>query len=282
MVENRPYLNFFTHLTLIIGVLLTLFPIWMTFVASTHTGEVLSIKPLPMWFGDKFLENYSFLITEGLPGAGGIPVGKMMLNSLIMAIGIAIGKIIVSLLAAFAVVYFRFPLRMLFFWLIFITLMLPVEVRILPTFDVISRLDLLNTYAGLCVPLIASATATFLFRQFFMTIPGELVEAAKIDRAGPLKFFLDIVIPMSRTNIAALFIVLFVYGWNQYLWPLLVTTEEDYYTVVMGIHRMLNTGESLPVWDRIMGTVTLALLPPVLIVLLMQKLFIKGLVESEK
>ena len=282
MVENRPYLNFFTHLTLIIGVLLTLFPIWMTFVASTHNGEVLSIKPLPMWFGDKFLENYSFLITEGLPGAGGIPVGKMMLNSLIMAIGIASGKIIVSLLAAFAVVYFRFPLRMLFFWLIFITLMLPVEVRILPTFDVISRLDLLNTYAGLCVPLIASATATFLFRQFFMTIPGELVEAAKIDRAGPLKFFLDIVIPMSRTNIAALFIVLFVYGWNQYLWPLLVTTEEDYYTVVMGIHRMLNTGESLPVWDRIMGTVTLALLPPVLIVLLMQKLFIKGLVESEK
>ena len=282
MVENRPYLNFFTHLTLIIGVLLTLFPIWMTFVASTHTGEVLSIKPLPMWFGDKFLENYSFLITEGLPGAGGIPVGKMMLNSLIMAIGIATGKIIVSLLAAFAVVYFRFPLRMLFFWLIFITLMLPVEVRILPTFDVISRLDLLNTYAGLCVPLIASATATFLFRQFFMTIPGELIEAAKIDRAGPLKFFLDIVIPMSRTNIAALFIVLFVYGWNQYLWPLLVTTEEDYYTVVMGIHRMLNTGESLPVWDRIMGTVTLALLPPVLIVLLMQKLFIKGLVESEK
>ena len=282
MVENRPYLNFFTHLTLIIGVLLTLFPIWMTFVASTHTGEVLSIKPIPMWFGDKFLENYSFLITEGLPGAGGIPVGKMMLNSLIMAIGIASGKIIVSLLAAFAVVYFRFPLRMLFFWLIFITLMLPVEVRILPTFDVISRLDLLNTYAGLCVPLIASATATFLFRQFFMTIPGELVEAAKIDRAGPLKFFLDIVIPMSRTNIAALFIVLFVYGWNQYLWPLLVTTEEDYYTVVMGIHRMLNTGESLPVWDRIMGTVTLALLPPVLIVLLMQKLFIKGLVESEK
>ena len=282
MVENRPYLNFFTHLTLIIGVLLTLFPIWMTFVASTHTGEVLSIKPLPMWFGDKFLENYSFLITEGLPGAGGIPVGKMMLNSLIMAIGIATGKIIVSLLAAFAVVYFRFPLRMLFFWLIFITLMLPVEVRILPTFDVISRLDLLNTYAGLCIPLIASATATFLFRQFFMTIPGELVEAAKIDRAGPLKFFLDIVIPMSRTNIAALFIVLFVYGWNQYLWPLLVTTEEDYYTVVMGIHRMLNTGESLPVWDRIMGTVTLALLPPVLIVLLMQKLFIKGLVESEK
>ena len=278
MVENRPYLNFFTHLTLIIGVLLTLFPIWMTFVASTHTGEVLSIKPLPMWFGDKFLENYSFLITEGLPGAGGIPVGKMMLNSLIMAIGIATGKIIVSLLAAFAVVYFRFPLRMLFFWLIFITLMLPVEVRILPTFDVISRLDLLNTYAGLCVPLIASATATFLFRQFFMTIPGELIEAAKIDRAGPLKFFLDIVIPMSRTNIAALFIVLFVYGWNQYLWPLLVTTEEDYYTVVMGIHRMLNTGESIPVWDRNMGTVTLALLTTLLIFLLMQKNFIKGLV----
>jgi len=254
----------------------------MTLVASTHPGEVLSIKPLPVWFGDRFIENYSFLITEGLPGAGGVPVGRMMLNSLIMAVGITVGKITVSLLAAFAVVYFRFPLRMVFFWLIFITLMLPVEVRILPTFDVISRLELLNTYTGLCVPLIASATATFLFRQFFMTIPGELIEAAKIDRAGPIRFFFEILIPISRTNIAALFIVLFIYGWNQYLWPLLVTTEEDYYTIVMGVHRMLNTGEALPVWDRIMGTATLALLPPVLIVLLMQKLFVKGLVESEK
>ena len=204
------------------------------------------------------------------------------MNSLIMAVGITIGKITVSLLAAYAVVYFRFPMRMLFFWLIFITLMLPVEVRILPTFDVIAKLELLNSYTGLCLPLIASATATFLFRQFFMTIPEELIEAAKIDRAGPIRFFFEILIPMSRTNIAALFIVLFIYGWNQYLWPLLVTTEEDYYTIVMGVHRMLNTGESLPVWDQIMGTATLALLPPVLIILLMQKLFVKGLIESEK
>ncbi len=178
MVERRPWLNFMTHLVLIFGVVLTLFPVWMTFVASTHPGEVLAIKPLPIWFGDRFLENYSFLITEGLPGAGGVPVGKMMMNSLIMAVGITIGKITVSLLAAYAVVYFRFPMRMLFFWLIFITLMLPVEVRILPTFDVIAKLELLNSYTGLCLPLIASATATFLFRQFFMTIPEELIEAA--------------------------------------------------------------------------------------------------------
>jgi sn-glycerol 3-phosphate transport system permease protein len=171
---------------------------------------------------------------------------------------------------------------MVFFWMIFITLMLPVEVRILPTYDVMVNLSLLNTWGGLIIPLVASATATFLFRQFFLTVPDELVEAARIDRAGPMRFFFDILIPLSRTNIAAIFIILFIFGWNQYLWPLIITTDEDLYTVVMGIRRMMNAGESLPVWHLIMATSVLAMLPPIFVVLAMQRLFVKGLVESEK
>ena len=282
MIENRPYLTVLTHAVLILGVFFLCFPVWMALVASTHGPDALSKSPIPLWFGDQAVTNYTQLLSGGLPEAGGVPVGRMMLNSLIMALGITIGKIAVSILAAFAIVYFRFPFRMGFFWLIFITLMLPVEVRILPTFDVVTRLDMLNTYSGLIIPLIASATATFLFRQFFMTIPDELVEAARIDGAGPMRFFWDILIPLSRTNIAALFIILFIFGWNQYLWPLIITTEESFYTVVMGIQRMVNSGEALPVWHHIMGTAVLAMLPPVLVVLLMQKLFVKGLVEQEK
>ncbi|MGI9411262.1 MAG: sn-glycerol-3-phosphate ABC transporter permease UgpE [Hyphomicrobiaceae bacterium] len=282
MVENRPLLTILTHAVLIAGVLFTCFPIWMALVASTHGNEALSTSPIPMWFGEQGIANYTRLLTGGLDEAGGVPVGRMMFNSLIMALGITFGKIAVSIIAAYAIVYFEFPFRMVFFWLIFITLMLPVEVRILPTFDVITRLDMLNSYAGLCVPLIASATATFLFRQFFLTVPDELVEAARIDRAGPLRFFWDILLPLSRTNIAALFIILFIYGWNQYLWPLIVTTDEGFYTIVMGIQRMVNSGESLPVWHYIMGTAILGMLPPVLVVIAMQRLFVRGLVESEK
>ncbi len=282
MVENRPVLRLLTHGVLILGVLFLCFPVWMALVASTHGPEALSRAPIPMWFGGQGWENYTQLLSAGLPEAGGVPIGQMMLNSLIMALGITLGKIAVSILAAYAIVYFRFPFRMGFFWMIFVTLMLPVEVRILPTFDVVTKLGLLNTYGGLIVPLIASATATFLFRQFFLTIPDELVEAARIDRAGPVRFFLDILLPMSRTNIAALFIILFIYGWNQYLWPLLVTTEEGLYTVVMGIQRMVNSGESLPVWHYVMGTAVLGMIPPVVVVVAMQKLFVKGLVESEK
>ncbi|MEM7547808.1 MAG: sn-glycerol-3-phosphate ABC transporter permease UgpE [Pseudomonadota bacterium] len=282
MIENRPFLNILTHVALVVGVLFLCFPVWMALVASTHGPEALSRSPIPLWFGSQGWDNYSQLLAGGLPEAGGVPVGRMMLNSLVMALAIAIGKIAVSIIAAYAFVYFRFPFRMGFFWIIFMTLMLPVEVRILPTFDVIVRLDMLNSYAGLSIPLIASATATFLFRQFFMTIPDELVEAARIDRAGPMRFFWDILIPLSRTNIAALFIILFIFGWNQYLWPLLVTTEEQYYTVVMGIQRMVNSGEALPVWHYIMGTAVLAMIPPVIVVLSMQKLFVKGLVEQEK
>jgi len=282
MVENRPILNFLTHAVLILGVLFLCFPVWMALTASTHAPEALSKSPIPLWFGTQAWKNYSQLLTAGLPEAGGVPIGRMMLNSLVMALGITFGKIAVSILAAYAIVYFRFPFRMGFFWMIFVTLMLPVEVRILPTFDVVTKLGLLNSYGGLIVPLIASATATFLFRQFFLTIPDELVEAARIDRAGPVRFFIDILLPLSRTNIAALFIILFIYGWNQYLWPLLATTDEGLYTVVMGIQRMVNAGEQLPVWNYIMGTAVLALIPPVVVVVAMQKLFVKGLVESEK
>jgi len=271
-----------SHVARSVGVFFLCVPVWMALVASTHGAEALSQSPIPLWFGDQGWSNYSQLLAGGLPEAGGVPVGMMMLNSLIMALSIAIGKIAVSIIAAYAFVYFRFPFRMGFFWIIFMTLMLPVEVRILPTFEVIVRLDMLNSYAGLSIPLIASATATFLFRQFFMTIPDELVEAARIDRAGPMRFFWDILIPLSRTNIAALFIILFIFGWNQYLWPLLITTDEGYYTIVMGIQRMVNSGEQLPVWHFIMATAVLAMIPPVVVVLSMQKLFVKGLVEQEK
>ena len=282
MIENRPLLKIFTHGALLIGVFFLCFPVWMAVVASTHGPEALSRSPIPLWFGDKGWDNYATLLGDGLAEAGGVPVLGMMFNSLVMALSITIGKIAVSIIAAYAIVYFRFPFRMGFFWMIFLTLMLPVEVRILPTFDVIVRMDMLNSYAGLSIPLIASATATFLFRQFFLTIPDELVEAARIDRAGPIRFFFDILLPLSRTNIAALFIILFIFGWNQYLWPLLVTTEEGYYTIVMGIQRMVNAGEALPVWHYIMGTAVLAMLPPVIVVVAMQKLFVKGLVEQEK
>ena len=283
MVENRPCLTFFSHAVLITGVLFLCFPLWMALVASTHGIEALSHTPIPLWFGDQGWRNYqALLFTTNLPEAGGVAIGRMMLNSLVMALAIAFGKIVISILSAYAIVYFRFPFRMGFFWMIFITLMLPVEVRILPTFDVVRKLDLLNTYAGLTVPLMASATATFLFRQFFLTVPDELVEAARIDRAGPIRFFWDILLPLSRTNIAAIFIILFIYGWNQYLWPLMVTTQEDFYTVVMGISRMTNSGESLPIWQYIMGTAVLGMIPPVVVVVVMQKRFVKGLVEGEK
>jgi len=282
MVESRPLFMVFVHLTLILGVLIVALPIYVTFVASTQApGDVLR-APIPMTIGDRLVENYSAVLGQGLERASSGPVAPMMLNSFIMAMGIAIGKIAISLLSAFAIVYFRFPGRMLAFWTIFITLMLPVEVRILPTYEVMATLQLLNTYTGLIVPLIASATATFLFRQFFMTVPDELVEAARVDGAGPMKFFWDILLPLSRTNIAALFVILFIYGWNQYLWPLLITTDESMYTIVMAIQRMVVAAENEPEWHFITAVAILALIPPVLVVVLMQRLFVKGLVETEK
>ncbi|KPQ08858.1 MAG: sn-glycerol 3-phosphate transport system permease protein [Saliniramus fredricksonii] len=282
MVENRPWLTFTRHAVLSFGVLLVLFPVWIAFVASTHEGSALMRGVMPLWPGDRLIENYRAILTDGMRQAGGVPVALMMLNSLIMALAIAIGKIAISLISAFAVVYFRFPFRMLCFWIIFITLMLPVEVRILPTFEVVANLGMLNSYAGLSIPLIASATATFLFRQFFLTVPDELTEAARMDGASPFRFFKDILLPLSRTNIAAIFVIMFIYGWNQYLWPLLVTTDASYTTIVMGIQRMINVADTQPQWHLAMATATLALAPPVIIVVVMQRLFVKGLVETEK
>ncbi|MFB0547124.1 MAG: sn-glycerol-3-phosphate ABC transporter permease UgpE [Anaerolineae bacterium] len=280
MVENRPWLAFLTHAVLIVGMLIIAFPIYVTFVASTHTLDeiVTSFSLLP---GKHLVENYLRALTIG-PKAVGATVGTMMLNSLIMALGITFGKIAISLIAAFAIVYFRFRFRMFFFWLIFITLMLPVEVRILPTYKVAADLKLLDSYSGLIFPLIASATATFLFRQFFMTVPDELCEAVRIDGAGPIRFFFDILLPMSRTSIAALFVILFIYGWNQYLWPLLITTNEGYYTVLIGIKRMLDVGEGQAEWQIIMASTMLAMIPPVLVVIFMQKQFVRGMTETEK
>ncbi len=282
MVENRPWLTVTRHAILICGVLLVIFPVWVAFVASTHEGGSLMRGVMPLWPGDRLVENYRTILTDGMRQAGGIPVALMMLNSLVMALAIAIGKIAISLISAFAVVYFRFPFRMLCFWIIFITLMLPVEVRILPTFEVVANLGMLNSYAGLSIPLIASATATFLFRQFFLTVPDELTEAARMDGASPFQFFKDILLPLSRTNIAAIFVIMFIYGWNQYLWPLLVTTDASYTTIVMGIQRMITVADTQPQWHLAMGTATLALAPPVIIVIVMQRLFVKGLVETEK
>ena len=282
MVENRPWLTFLCHAMLIASIAVVAFPLYIAFIASTHTAERMFEIPIPLLPGGEMLHNYATVLAHGVAGASTAPVGHMMFNSLVMALTIAIGKIAISILSAFAIVYFRFPLKNFFFWMIFITLMLPVEVRILPTYKVVADLGLLDTYGGLTVPLIASATATFLFRQFFMTIPDELMEAARIDGASALRFFWDVVLPLSKTNIAALFVILFIYGWNQYLWPLLVTTQEDMYTVVIGIKRMIPGGDASVDWNLVMATAMLALAPPALVVLLMQRWFVKGLVDTEK
>lgn len=280
MVEHRPWLTFVTHAVLVLGCLVIAFPIYIAFVASSHSLEDITTS-FPLLPGGQLVENYTRALTVG-PRDVGATVGTMMINSLIMALGITCGKIAISLLAAFAIVYFRFRFRMTCFWMIFITLMLPVEVRILPTYKVAADLNLLDSYSGLIFPLIASATATFLFRQFFMTVPDELCEAVRIDGGGPLRFFFDILVPMSRTSIAALFVILFIYGWNQYLWPLLITTDESYYTVLIGIKRMLDVGEGQAEWHIIMASAMLAMIPPVLIVIFMQKQFVRGMTETEK
>ncbi|MFP1630500.1 sn-glycerol-3-phosphate ABC transporter permease UgpE [Zhengella sp. ZM62] len=278
MVEKRGHALWLSHVLMVLGILVVFFPIWLAFVASTVTQPEIVSPPMPVLPGPHFWENYSRALFSGV----NVPVATMMLNSLVMAVGIAVGKIVISLLSAFAIVYFRFPFRNAFFWMIFLTLMLPVEVRIVPTYEVIAGFGMLNSYSGLIFPLIASATATFLFRQFFLTIPDELAEAARVDGARPMRFFIDIVVPMSRTNIAALFVILFIYGWNQYLWPLLITTDPSMNTIVMGIKQMFPSGDDTADWPVIMATSILAMIPPVFVVVSMQKLFIRGLVESEK
>ena len=280
MIENRPVSTFISHAVLLAGVAIVLFPIWITIVAASHDAARLLQVPLPLGLGDQFYENLKEVVGKGVGSTA--PLGIMLFNSLVMALMIAIGKITVSLLSAYAIVYFDFKFRMLFFWMIFITLMLPVEVRILPTYEVVAKLGMLNTYWGLTLPLIASATATFMFRQTFLSVPDELLEAARIDGAGPMRFFFDILIPVSRTSIAAMFVILFIYGWNQYLWPLLITTDKNMVTIVMSIKTMMEALEELPKWHHIMMTALLAMIPPLLVVIGMQKLFVKGLTETEK
>jgi len=270
------------HVALIAGVVVVVAPIWFAFVASTLPGDVLMSRALPLWPGDRLYENYATVLGSGLAEAGVPPLWRMLMNSAVMAVGVAVGKIAISILSAFAISYFRFRFRLAAFWLIFATLMLPIEVRIAPTYQVAANFGLLNTQAGLILPLIASATATFLFRQVFMTIPDELTDAARIDGAGPMQFFWVILAPLSRTNVAALFIILFVYGWNQYLWPLLVITEPNRATIVAGIQRMAQVTDSAPIWNYAMAAAMLALLPPALVIVGMQRLFVRGLIESEK
>lgn len=306
MTERTPILDILTHLFLIIGILVTGFPIYVALVAATLTPEQVNGLPMPLLFGDQFLINIQTVWSKA-------DLGLQLFNSAVQAIGITIGKVAISILSAFAIVYFDFRFKMTAFWIIFMSLMLPIEVRIVPTYEVAAnalmpflwlgellrlddlaswiagepvrfdvRVSLLNSYAGLIFPLIASATATFLFRQFFMTIPNEMTEAAKIDGAGPMRFLLDILLPLSRTNIAALCVILFIYGWNQFLWPLLVTTDPSYSTVVIGIAKLMPQPEAVPEWNLAMTAALIAMAPPVLVVVFLQRLFVKGLVESEK
>ena len=271
------------HAVLLLGVGIVAFPIYVTLVGSTLPAADIVHAPMPLLPGDNGALSYRDALFHGSSlRASGATVSRMLANSLVMAVIIAVGKIAISIVSAYAVVFFRFPLRMVFFWMIFVTLMLPVEVRIVPTYKVVADLGLVDSYAGLTIPLIASATATLLFRQFFLTIPDELVEAAKIDGAGPLRFFRDTALPLSRTNMAALFVILFIYGWNQYLWPLLVTNSSSMMTIVIGIKTLLGGGDTQTEWNIVMATTVLAMLPPVAVVVLMQRWFVKGLVESEK
>jgi sn-glycerol 3-phosphate transport system permease protein len=282
MVENRPLSRLLAHLTLVVGVLVVAFPVYLTFLGSTHEASDIINARMSLTPGPHGYDNYARALTGGAFQVKTTPVALMMFNSLVMALIIACGKIAISIVSAYAVVYFRFPLRMAFFWMIFVTLMLPVEVRIYPTYKIVADFGMLDSFAGLTIPLIASATATLLFRQFFLTIPDELAEAAKIDGAGPLRFFVDTVLPLSRTNMAALFVILFIYGWNQYLWPLLITTSGSMDTIIVGIKRMVVTSDAQTDWQIVMATTMLAMLPPVTVVVLMQRLFVKGLIETEK
>ncbi|MBD9651332.1 sn-glycerol-3-phosphate ABC transporter permease UgpE [Ensifer sp. ENS09] len=282
MIENRPISTAISHLILVIGIIIVALPIYYTFVASSHSSIEIVRPPMSLAVGDHLVENYREAVGGGVERVVGVSLERLLFNSTVVAIAIAVGKIVISFLSAFAIVFFRFPLKMLFFWMIFITLMLPVEVRILPTYKVIVDLGLIDTYAGLTLPLMASATATFLFRQFFLTIPGELVEAARIDNAGPFRFMKDILLPLSATNIAALFVILFIYGWTQYLWPLLVTNDAKMNTIIIGLRRMIDFTDASTPWNYVMVTAILAIIPPILVVVLMQRWFVKGLVETEK
>ncbi|PMH44471.1 glycerol-3-phosphate ABC transporter permease [Vibrio sp. 10N.286.49.B3] len=272
------------HLILIIGALFMLAPVWLIFASSTHDPSMIASEGLQWLPGENLTSIYQEAWNKSLGFESGVNAKSMIINSMIMGLGFAIGKIIISMMAAYALVYFRLPYATAWFWLIFVTLLMPLEVRIIPSYEVVSHLGMLNSYSGLIIPLIASATATFFFRQFFRTIPDELLEAAQLDNAGPWRFLVDILLPLSKTMMAAIFIIMFVVGWNQYLWPIMMTTDESYNTIVMGIKQILSNinDTSLPRYDYAFAMVILAMLPPVLVVIIFQRWFVKGLVESEK
>ena len=294
MVERTRTLDIACHGLLILGGLLVCLPIYFAFVVGSHTvGDVLAVPP-PWLPGDRFFENAATAWQKG-------NLGRLLFNSLVVAVGITVGKIAVSLLSAFAIAYFRFRYRMTAFWLIFASLMLPVEVRILPTYEAVTNValplqwlfdwlgfeinlewNMMNSYGGLILPLIASATATFLFRQFFLTVPEELCEAARIDGASPLHFFRHVLLPLSVSNMVALSIILFLYGWNQYLWPLLFTTDKDMATAVIGLKHLIPQSDSEPAWNVAMNAALLVMLPPALVVVALQRWLVKGLVDSGK
>lgn len=281
MHYRRPGLDITSHILLTLCVVAFFLPVWLAITASTHTQASLYTGTAPLWFGSEGLGNFIAVLKNPISQLG-TDVARLLFNSTVMALGIAVGKIVIAILAAYAIVFFRFPCRMLCFWAIFVTLMLPVEVRIMPTYKIVADLGLLNSYTGLILPLIASATATFLFRQFYLTVPPELLEAARVDGAGPWRFLRDILLPLSKTNIAALFVIMFLYGWNQYLWPLLITTESDYMTIVISLKRLASSADNLVPWHTLMATSLLALLPPVAVIVLLQRYFVKGLVDAEK
>jgi len=282
MVEKNRMLDVVTWAVLIAGILLVGFPVYVTFVASTLTAQEVLQVPMRLLPGAHLWANYGTVLGHGV-GESAVPVGRMLFNSMVLALGVAFGKIATSIISAFAIVYFRFPFRKTAFWMIFITLMLPVEVRIMPTYKVIADLGLINTRSGMILPIIASATATFLFRQVFLTVPDELTEAARVDGASPMQFFRDTLLPLSATPMAALFVIQFIYGWNQYLWPLLITTDRTLTPIVVGVTQMISRGgDAATDWNLVMATVMLAMIPPALIVILMQRWFVKGLIDTEK
>ncbi|MEI2299958.1 sn-glycerol-3-phosphate ABC transporter permease UgpE [Ensifer sp. MJa1] len=274
----------FDHVILMFGVFIMVAPVVVAFMTSTHEAADIHRNGLSLSWGGHFVETYKTVLTREGGFTGKITGFNMMLNSMILGLGFAVGKIVLSMMAAYALVYFRFPLATFFFWVIFTTLLLPLEVRILPSYEVMNTLKLTNTYTGLIVPLLASATGTFYFRQFFKSVPDELLEAARIDGAGPFKFFVDVLVPLSRTMMAAIFIIMFVYGWNQYLWPTLMTTDEGFFTLVRGIKQILLVwvGSNIPDYNEAFALAILAMLPPVMIVVIFQRWFIKGLTESDK
>jgi sn-glycerol 3-phosphate transport system permease protein len=305
MIERSPYFDFFTYLAMAIGAFLVIVPFWITFVAGSQSLQEVNQVPISLLPSSHLWENLEMAWARA-------DLGPKMINSFIVAIGVTVGKIVLASISAFAIVFFNFRGRMISFWLIFITLMLPLEVRIVPTYAIAANAllpfqtildvvgiswlvnavsglqvslnwNLLNSYTGLILPLVATATGTFLYRQFFMTIPDELIEASKMDGAKPVEFFVDVLLPLSRTNMLALATIMFVSSWNQYLWPLLVTTDRaNFGTVVMQLKALIPDQYGTPDWNVTMAGALIIMLPPLLVVAFMQRWFVRGLISRDK